>query len=83
MDKKRYTQFQETIKTRAKKVKAEKEEKATFNQAIQLSEKFKKMTDHKLPIEEFEALFHTNVTTGLSKKAAEEKLLKDGPNKLS
>ena len=41
------------------------------------------MTDHKLPIEEFEALFHTNVTNGLSKQAAADKLLKDGPNKLS
>jgi hypothetical protein len=41
------------------------------------------MTDHKLSIEEFEKLFQTNVATGLSKVAAEEKLLKDGPNKLS
>jgi sodium/potassium-transporting ATPase subunit alpha len=83
-DKRKYSEFEETIKTRAKKVKAEvAPEETSFNQAIQLAEKFKSMTDHKIPIEEFEAKFGTNVKTGLTNEEAEARLIRNGPNKLS
>lgn len=52
-DKHRYSEFEETIKTRAKKVKVEAQGPSSFNKAIQLAEKFKIMTDHKIPMEEF------------------------------
>jgi hypothetical protein len=53
-DKKRYSEFEETIKTRAKKVKAEAgKEETSVNQAVQLAEKFQISTDHKIPLEEF------------------------------
>jgi magnesium-transporting ATPase (P-type) len=58
-------------------------EEETFNKAIQLAEKFQISTDHKIPIEEFEQKFSTNVKTGLSNEEAEARLLRDGPNKLS
>jgi hypothetical protein len=52
-DKHRYSEFEETIKTRAKRVKKDLEGPTSFNKAIQLAEKFKSMNDHKMPIEEF------------------------------
>lgn len=41
------------------------------------------MTDHKIPLEEFEVKFGTNMKTGLTSEEAEARLLKNGPNKLS
>jgi sodium/potassium-transporting ATPase subunit alpha len=83
-DKHRFTEFQETIKSRAQKVKAGQEKKEeTFNQAIQLAEKFKSMTDHKIPLKEFEQKFETNAKTGISSEEAAARLIKNGPNKLS
>lgn len=66
-DKRKFSEFEETIKTRAKKVKAQKAEgAASFGKAIQLAEKFKIMTDHKISLEEFQVKFKTNVKTGLT-----------------
>ena len=83
-DKHRYAQFEETIKLRAQKVKAglEKEEQS-FNQAIQLAEKFKLMDDHKIPLKDFEEKYGTSAKSGLSDEEAARLLLKNGPNKLS
>ena len=84
-DKRHFVEFQETIKSRASKVKqkAGVEKQESFNQAIQLAEKFKLMDDHKIPLKEFQAKHQTSAKNGLSDQEAQERLAKNGPNKLS
>jgi len=41
------------------------------------------MTDHKIPIPEFEEKFGTNTKTGLSTEEAERRYIENGPNKLT
>lgn len=82
-DKKEYAEFEEVLKTRARKVKKDTEEEQTFNQAIQLAEKFKSMDDHKISLEAFVDKHKTNLKTGLTRAEGERRLLADGPNKLS
>ena len=52
-DRKKMADFHEVIKKRRIQVRGETKEQQTFNQSIQLAEKFKSMEDHKIPIEEF------------------------------
>lgn len=82
-DKRKFSQFEQTIKTRAAKVKPDVVGDNSFSKAIGLAEKFKSITHHKIDIPEFEQRFDTNVKTGLSNEEAERRLLKDGPNRLS
>jgi len=73
MEKKRLAEFEQTIKTRAQKVKAKEKEEVSFNKSIQLAEKFKLMDDHKISIEEFENKHGTNIKMGLSNEEAERR----------
>ena len=74
--KKRYADFEEKIRVRAKKVKSNKDgEEVSFNKAIQLAEKFKMMDGHKISLEEFMHRYGTDDKMGLSSDEAERRLI--------
>ena len=82
--KKRFVEFQQVLKSRAKKLKGSNaQDQPDFNQSIQLAEKFKSMDDHIINLQEFAIRFKTNLKTGLTNEEAEERFERDGPNKLT
>ena len=49
-----------------------------MNKSIGEAEKFKLIDDHRIPLEEFVRRYGTDLKTGLTEAAAEERLLREG-----
>ena len=54
-----------------------------MGKSIEDAEKFKKIDDHRIPLEEFAKRYGTDMKVGLSEIIAEDRLLKEGENKLT
>lgn len=54
-----------------------------MNKSIEDAEKFKKIDDHRIPIEDFIKRYGTDLQLGLSEEVAMERLATEGENKLS
>jgi hypothetical protein len=54
-----------------------------MNKSIGDAEKFKKIDDHKIPLEDFVKRYNTDLKNGLTEAYAAQKLLEVGENKLA
>lgn len=59
-----------------KKFDIQETEKKTMGKSIEDAEKFKKIDDHRIPLDEFAKRYGTDMKIGLSEAVAEDRLLK-------
>lgn len=86
-DKVKLKAFTEKISKRRerliKKFDIQEVDKKSMGKSIEDAEKFKKIDDHRIPLEDFAKRYGTDMKVGLSEAVAEDRLLKEGENKLT
>ena len=82
-DKHKFIEFQKFIQERRERLHVDQAKDGGFDKALMQAEKIKTMDDHRIDLKEFCLRLGTDPVNGLTEVEAKERLLHNGPNKLT